>query len=307
MFKRAKFKDFDHTAKGLIFMLASVFLIAVMNACAKFVSPTHNPIEVVFYRGLIGLILMLTWVVIKKEFHRFKTERPLTHIARALIGTCGMLLMFWAYTLLPMADVSALLLTSSLFVGILSGPLLGETLGRWRWGAILLGLIGAVIVASPTGQQFNILGLAAALCAAFSAACVSIFLRSLGKTESAFTATFYVALVGMITTGIYMIFKGHLPTTESIIPLIAIAITGTLSLLVKAKAYQYGEASMLAPCHYTSVIWALMLGFLMFDEIPTTTVLIGAAIIIISNLVIIWRENLPQNKKPSLTNIDDIG
>jgi drug/metabolite transporter (DMT)-like permease len=196
---------------------------------------------------------------------------------------------------MPMADVSALLLTSSFFVAILSGPLLGEQLGKWRWGAILIGLFGAVIVASPTGQNFNMLGFIVAMIASFTVAFVSIFLRSLGKTETAFTTVFYFVLFGTLATGIYMIFNGSWPSIQSIWPLLATALASLSSLLLKTEAYKYGEASFMAPCHYTSVIWGAVLGFALFNDTPSVNVIIGSLIIIFANAFIIWRESLQKD------------
>lgn len=288
-------------------MLAAVALIGVMNASAKITSDNHSPIEIIFYRSAIGLIIIFIWLSLHKNMHRLKTEKPLLHISRALVGTTGMFFMYGAYALLPMADVSALLLTSSLFVGILSGPVLREKVGPWRWGAIIIGLIGAVIVANPTGELFNARGVIAALLAALSGACVSIFLRSMGKTEEPITTTFYVALTGLALTSLYMIFNGHLPTKDSIIPLLILSFAGTLSLVFKARAYQLSEASLLSPCHYTSVLWALLFGFILFSDVPTPMVLLGSLIIILSNAIILWHEQGQKHKKAEIKKLDDLG
>jgi drug/metabolite transporter (DMT)-like permease len=195
-----------------------------------------------------------------------------------------------------MADASAILLTSSFFVAILSGPMLGEHIGPWRWGAIIIGLIGAVIVAQPSGNNFNLLGFAVAMCASFTVGTISIFLRSLGKTEHAITTVFYFTLFGTMATGIYMIFKGHAPSIYSLLPLIGTAICSLVSLLLKTEAYKYGEASSMAPCHYTSILWSTLLGILFFHDMPTMNVFIGSMIIIASNGFIIWREQINKNR-----------
>lgn len=299
---------FKHNAiKGIAYMMGAVLLISIMNAHAKIIAPHHNPIEIVFYRSIIGLILILLWLGIRKNLHILKTEKPMLHVSRALVGTAGMFFMFWAYALLPMTDVAALLLTSSLFVGILSGPVLKERVGIWRWSAIIIGLIGAVIVANPTGELFNLKGVGAALMAALSGACVSIFLRSMGKTEEPITTTFYVALTGIGLTSLYIIFKGQLlPSPETIIPLLILSLSGTLSLILKAKAYQLSEASLLSPCHYTSVLWALLFGFILFQDIPTPMVICGSLIIIASNIIIVWREHILKHQKSAVQKLDDM-
>lgn len=306
LFKKLRSITESKSTKGILYMLAAVALIGVMNASAKVTTNDHNPIEIIFYRSVIGLVIIFIWLSFHKNIHRLKTEKPLLHISRALVGTTGMFFMYWAYALLPMTDVSALLLTSSLFVGILSGPVLRENVGPWRWGAIIIGLIGAVIVANPTGELFNAKGVIAALLAALSGACVSIFLRSMGKTEEPITTTFYVALTGVGLTSLYMIFYGHRPTENSIIPLLILSLAGTLSLIFKARAYQLSEASLLSPCHYTSVLWALLFGFIIFSDVPTPMVLLGSFIIILSNAIIVWREHILKHQKSDVQKLDDI-
>ena len=201
-----KFNTLPPYLKAVFLMLSAVFLITLMNAFAKLASSYHDPIEVVFYRGLIGLCAITLWLSFTNNFHLLKTDRPRAHLGRSIIGTVSVSLVFWSYSLLPMADASAILLTSSFFVAILSGPMLGEHIGPWRWGAIIIGLIGAVIVAQPSGDHFNLLGFTVAMCASFTVGTISIFLRSLGKTEHAVTTVFYFTLFGTMAAGIYIIF-----------------------------------------------------------------------------------------------------
>lgn len=287
-----KFATLPPALKAVLLMLTAVFLISLMNAFAKLASDYHTPLEIVFYRGLFGLMAITIWMSITNNFHLLKTDRPRAHLGRSIIGTISVSLVFWSYSLLPMADASAILLTSSFFVAILSGPLLGERLGPWRWGAIIIGLIGAVIVAQPSGDHFNLLGFVVAMCASFTVGTISIFLRSLGKTEHAVTTVFYFTLFGTMATGVYMIFNGHVPSIYAIIPLIGTAICSLVSLLLKTEAYKYGEASSMAPCHYTSILWSTLLGVIFFGDMPTIYVLIGSIIIIASNGFIIWREQV---------------
>lgn len=297
MAKFLSFLDEHPTLKGLILMLTSVFLIAVMNACAKLASAYHDPIEVVFYRGVIGISIMLSWLVFTGDYHRLYTDRPLAHAGRSLIGTASVCCVFWAYSLLPMSNVTAILLTSSIHVAILSGPLLGERMGPWRWGAVIVGLCGALIVASPSGHDFNLTGTIVAFIASVTISIVTIFLRSMGKTEDAFTTVFYFSLVGTSLSGLYMIFNGHAPSIPALLPLLGTGLASIISLILKTEAYKYGEVNYLAPCQYTAVIWAALLGFLFFGDTPTSNVIIGSSIIVAANLLIMWRENIHKRRK----------
>ena len=282
--------------KAVSLMILAVFFISVMNACAKLSSDKHSIIEIVFYRGLISLICLTVWMVTRKDFHLLKTKRPLAHLGRSTIGTVGAAFVYWAYSLMPMGDVAVLLLTSSLFVTILSVPLLGETVGVWRWGAVVIGFIGAAFVGNPFTHHFSLYGFGVAMMAAFTVSMVYIFLSKLGRTESSFTTVFYFSLTSTIVSGLYVIFEGRLPDPDVYLPLIGTGVASLLSLLLKAEAYKFADASFLSPIDYMNLIWSIIFGFMIWGDLPTWSMMIGAALIIGSNILIIWREHIQRRK-----------
>jgi drug/metabolite transporter (DMT)-like permease len=277
-------------------MSLAVFFIAVMNACAKLASAHHGIVEIVFYRGLVSLVLLSGWIVATRRFALLKTRRPLAHLGRSSVGTVGVSCIFWAYSLMPMADVSVLLLTSSLFVTVLSVPLLGETVGKWRWGAVAVGFIGAAIVGNPTTSHFTLYGFSVAIFAAFMVSLVFIFLAKLGKTESAITTVYYFSLVSTLVSGVYMIFAGNWPDARAYLPLFGTGIASMLSLLLKAEAYRHAEASFLSPLDYMNLLWSILLGYMIWQDVPGTSMMAGAALIIGSNVAILWREHVHRKR-----------
>lgn len=281
-------------AVGLMFL--AVFFIAVMNACAKLSSDKHSIIEIVFYRGAVSMFFLTLWLVFTRKYELLKTKRPLAHFGRSVIGTIGVACVYWAYSLMPMGDVAVLLLTSSLFVTMLSVPLLGETVGAWRWGAVVIGFIGAGFVGNPFTHDFSLYGFSVALTAAFMVSLVFIFLSKLGKTESAFTTVFYFSLTSTLVSGVYMIFKGHAPDPAVYWPLLGTGVASLASLLLKTEAYKNADASFLSPLDYMNLLWSILFGFMFWGDLPTWTMLGGAALIIGSNALIIWREHVHKQK-----------
>lgn len=277
-------------------MTLAVFFIAVMNACAKLSSDKHSIIEIVFYRGAISIFLLALWLALTRRFELLKTKRPMAHLGRSTIGTIGVGCVYWAYSLMPMGDVAVLLLTSSLFVTILSVPLLGETVGPWRWSAVVIGFIGAVFVGNPFAHQFNLYAFSVCILAAFMVSLVFIFLSKLGKTESAFTTVFYFSLTSTLVSGVYMIFAGHMPDPKVYWPLFGTGIASLFSLLLKTEAYKHGEASFLSPLDYMNLLWSILFGYMFWGDFPTWSMLLGAALIIGSNILIIWREHVHKQK-----------
>jgi drug/metabolite transporter (DMT)-like permease len=283
----------DHPIKGIIMMAIAVFLIITMNMFAKMVGNTHTPVEIVFWRNFVALIIVLALMLKTRDISLFKTQRIKGHMVRSIGGTCGLIMVFWAYALMPMADVVAIMFTAGLMTTGLSAFILKEKVGVYRWGAVAFGFLGAFLTVLPSGNEWELKGVIVSLSAAFvGGALVSTMLRSLGKTEPALTTVFYFLTVGIIITLPYVLYAGHFPSYATLWPLIGCGVAGGISLIFKTEAFRYAEASLLSPVHYTSIIWATFMGWVAFGDLPTFNVLAGASIIILANLVIVWREHI---------------
>lgn len=281
-----------HHRAVLMFILAG-FLITVMNAFAREAAEAYHPIEIVFYRGLVALSLLTGYIIYTKHYDFYKTKRIKAHLGRALVGNFGVFTVFWAYKLLPMADVTVLLFSSPLIVTILSALFLGEKVGVYRWTAVLAGFVGVSIILSPTfdSTHFHDWSGIVPVLASISTALVAIFLRGLGKTEDAITTVFYFLLFGVLYSGIYVLYEGlnfHLQTADL---LVCVGVAAFIQLMLKTEAFRLAEASMLSPYSYLMLIWATLIGYFVWGEIPPITVYIGAAIIISANLLTISREH----------------
>ena len=270
--------------KGVVLILVATVGIVLMNTCAKMSSPAHGPIEMLFYRGLIALSLLIPYMVLTQPTSVFKTKRIKTHLYRAIVGNLAVGLVFWAYALLPMADATALLFAAPLFVTILSPIMLHENVDRHRWIAVIIGFGGILLVAKPSGEMLtnpaSLIALAAALCVAL----VNIALRNLGRTDNALTTVFYFILFGVLISGPYTIIYGSTPNLEFLPWIIGIGIFAAIQQVAKTTAYRFAEASLLAPYTYTSIVWATLIGWIIWREFPTLSVMTGTLVVIGSNL-----------------------
>ena len=277
---------------GIILIIIASALIIAMNAFAKSISNIYDPIETVFIRNFLALIIISAFLILTKKTHAFKTKRLKGQIGRAVAGTIGLALVFWGFSLMPMANMQALMLTGGIMTTALAPFILKESVGLYRWGAVLIGFIGALFVIQPIGGAFlgwtSLIGIMAAF---WGGTLIGFFLRSLGKTESAWTTVFYCLLIGSIITLPYCIWSGLSYHDDTILPIMGVAIAGGLSLLLKTQAYRYAEASLLSPITYFSLIWAILFGWIGFDDTPNKWVLVGGFLIISSNLFILYREN----------------
>lgn len=278
-------------AIGLI--IIATLGIVLMNTCAKLVSTDHNPVEMVFYRGLAALALLVPYMAVTRPASVFTTRRMGAHLYRALVGNLGVGFVFWAYTLLPMTDTTALLFAAPLFTTALSPLLLKERIDSARWLAVLVGFCGVLLIVRPSpallGQPAALIGLAAALMMAL----VDMALRNLGRTDDPLTTVFFFIVIGVLISGAYTLFWGSRPRLEHLGILAAMGLFTAIQQVAKTTAYRHAEASFLAPYTYTAIIWATMAGWLFWKDLPSLAVVLGTVVIIASNLFLIWRERAP--------------
>ncbi len=274
---------------GLFLYAAAIFTIVAMNSFAKLATETYHPFELVFYRNLAGLIVIGLFLFWKKDMVVLKTDRPKAHIVRGLVGTLSAFLVFSAHKYLPVADATALMYAAPLIITAFSGPLLKEKVGLYRWAAVIVGFAGVLIIVSPSGSG-SLIGYAYAFAAAFTIAGVSLALRDLGHTENPTTTVFYFLLTGVVVTGIFMPFIGSMPQIGTLWVLAGVCVAGVLQQFLKTKAFVIAPASTLSPLQFTGLVWGVLFGFLFFNDWPTAHVWIGGAVVIASNLFIVWRE-----------------
>jgi drug/metabolite transporter (DMT)-like permease len=198
-------------------------------------------------------------------------------------------LVFWAYSLMPMANTTALLFAAPLFVTALSPVLLKERVDAGRWIAVVLGFGGILLIARPSAgllaDPVSVVGLGGALCMAL----VDMALRNLGRSEHPLTTVFYFILGGVTLSAPYTLIYGHMPEGRLLPWIVGIGVFTAIQQLAKTAAFRFCEASFLAPYTYTSMVWATLIGWLLWKEIITLPVVLGSGVVVASNLFILKR------------------
>jgi drug/metabolite transporter (DMT)-like permease len=218
-------------------------------------------------------------------------SRPKIILMRAFVGTLNILLVFGAFSLLPMANATSLIFTSALFMPVLGIIFLGEKVGIYRASAILVGFIGVLIVAQPGASDgWNLLGVGLGLGAAIIAGTLGIMLRVLGQSEAPETVTFYFLQLGMLFLLPAMPFVATLPAWDEVPFIMGLGVSGFLMQITLTIAFKYAQAAIVAPCNYTQIVWATLLGWIVFSTIPSLHIMIGSAIIVVSSLIVFLRE-----------------
>jgi drug/metabolite transporter (DMT)-like permease len=281
----------EHIALGMWAAAGAFLMFTIMNVFAKYLSANHSVIEIAFYRNLVACVpfLMAIFIFGRREILVIQSK-PRAIALRAVLGTVTLITTFAAYSLMPMAETAVLLFTASLFVPVLGVAILGEKVGPYRWTAVLVGFVGVAIMVNPTGET-NTLGVALALCAALMQAFMSILLRHMSGHERPETITFYFFVIGTFVTGLALPFVATGPTLAEIPLFFGIGLTGAAAQWLYSTALKNTPLAVVAIFNYSSIVWAMLFGWLIWNDWPLPIVLAGSVVVIASNMLIIWREN----------------
>jgi drug/metabolite transporter (DMT)-like permease len=271
--------------------MGAFFMYSIMVVFAKMLSANHSVIEIAFYRNLIASLpfFVIVFAFGRRDILVIRTK-PTTVGLRAVLGTVSLVTTFAAYSLMPLADTAALLFTSSLFIPILGVLFLRESVGPYRWSAVTMGFIGVVIMLRPSGEMYT-LGVFVAMSAALMHAALQITLRYLGRYESPETVTFYFFSIGTVLTALAMPFVAVWPTMAEVPLLLGVGLSGALAQWLLSTALKNAPVAVVTVFNYSGIIWATLFGWMIWNEWPLPTVITGAAVVIASTIVMVWRES----------------
>lgn len=282
----------DNT-RGAVTLLVAAAGFSIMALLIKLAGSALPVTQVIFIRQLIILAIMAP--KLSKNFPAaVKTARPLLHLARVSAALVAMLFGFTAVINMPLADATAIGFAKSLFVTIFAIILLKESVGIRRWSATLLGFSGVIVMLQPGTEGFNLYGLYAAF-AAVAAGLVMVLLRIISRSDSPSCLMFYQGVGVAVALAVPAFIYWQTPTLAQWALILGIGITGYLSQLCNIYAYKFGEASLLAPLEYTRILYATLIGLLVFGDLPGINTLIGAAIVILASAYTLHRERQVNN------------
>lgn len=274
-------------------MLASAVGFTAMTTLIKFLGSDYPAALQTFYRQLAGVLLLLP--LIARDWRgAFRTTRPDIVIFRSSAGVLALIMSFYAYQKLPLADANALSFTRTLWLVPLAAVVLREPIGPRRIGAALVGFVGVLIMLRPgEGGLDAWLGWPqlCALGASFLFALTITGMKVMTRDHSPFVLLVYAAVLGLIFSIPPALFVWRWPTWPDLGLLAAMGVIGTFTQGAYIKGMEAGEAAVMAPIDYTRLVFAVILGFLLFHEVPRTATVVGAVIVVGSTLFISWREH----------------
>ena len=283
--------------RGIIFKVMSVCMFMGMASLVKAASADVPPGQAVFFRSFFALPIILGWLAIRHELRDgWKTKNPLGHFWRGLVGTSAMGLGFTGLGLLPLPEVTAIGYAAPLLVVVFAAMFLNEDVRAFRLSAVALGMVGVLIVLSPrlsVGASLNsseTLGAVVVLMGAVLAALAQVFVRKLVATESTAAIVFWFTITSSVMALFTLPWGWVVPPWQVALMLVMAGLLGGIGQILLTSSYRFADASLVAPFDYTSMILALLIGYFIFDEVPTGTMLVGAGIVIAAGVLIIWRE-----------------
>ena len=273
--------------------LVSVLLFAGMNTLIKLSEAGGASLgEILFFRQAGAAVLMVVVIVSGPGMRSVATTRLPAHILRAALGLSAMALTFTTILALPLAESTTIGFTMPIFATILGALVLREPTGWHRWGAVLMGFAGVLIVAQPGTGHFPLIGAITGLSAALLTASVSILLRQLSRSESTTTTVFWFSTLSLVPLAIVYAFVAQLHAPVIWLLLAGIGMFGGAAQLAMTGALRFGPVSVVVPMDYSSLLWATLSGWLVFGVLPDTWTWVGAPVIIASGLYIVWREHV---------------
>ncbi|NDR57704.1 DMT family transporter [Aliiruegeria sabulilitoris] len=286
-------------SRAILLKLGSVAVFVSMQSLIKATSGHIPPGEAVFFRSFFALPVILLWLHHDGGLaDGFRTSNPIGHLWRGLLGASGMGLSFAALGYLPLPEATAIFYAGPILVVIFAAMFLNEKVGIFRLSAVGAGMAGVLIILAPRlspGSDQDLahaeaLGAVLALMSAVFAALAQTLVRKLVATEKAGTIVLYFSLTASLLSLSTLAFGWVVPTPREAAFLVLAGLAGGVGQGMLTSAYRFGDASLIAPFDYASMLLAVAIGYMIFNEIPNLPTIVGAAIVVSAGIAIILRE-----------------
>ncbi|WP_027235844.1 DMT family transporter [Leisingera caerulea] len=285
--------------RPVLAVLLKVTAIALFTALSGIIKATSETVpagEAVFFRSFFAIPVIVAWLIARGELrHGLITKKPMFHVWRGLVGTSAMGMTFMGLALLPLPEVTAIGYATPIFTLILAALFLGETIRMVRISAVAIGLLGVLIMIWPRlGSDLEdgaILGVLLVVGATVARGFVQIHIRRMVQSEHTAAIVFYFSLTASGLALLTVPFGWVMPDGQTAALLVGAGLVGGVAQILVTSSYRFAPASMLAPYDYASMIFAIVIGYVWFNEWPTLVMLAGAALVIAGNVLVIWREH----------------
>jgi drug/metabolite transporter (DMT)-like permease len=288
-----------NVGKAILLKVVAALIFAIMAVLVRYLGEAYPVGEVVFFRSAFAILPVVVIYAWRRELEAaIRMGRPFGHAGRGLTAIGAMFCNFSALARLPVVDATAISFAAPFITVAMSALVLKERVRAYRWSAVIAGFAGVMVMLAPrldfggaaTALTSGAIGALCGVTGAFFNAASTVQTRHLTKSETTSSIVFYFSLICAIAGLCTLPFGWAMPTSSELAALIGTGICGGLGHIVLTESYRWAPASLVAPFDYTSMLWALVLGYLAFGELPTALTFLGAAIIVAAGLFVIWRE-----------------
>ena len=284
---------------GFFYMFISVCAFSLMDVLVKW-SDAYPVGQVLFFRGFCGIIPILFLIPKDRFLDFYKTTRPFLHFKRCLSGLIALVSIFIALRNLPLATVVSISFAAPIFTTIFSIFFLSEKVGFYRWLAILIGFIGIIVITEPGFDSLNVYYIYPIIfCLGLSY--VAIAIRQLSTTEPVWLISLNFSLAITVMSLFTIPLGWVMPEFVDLFLLCMIGFLGGFANLWLSQSFKLSEVSLVSPLKYLALVFGIIFGYLIWDEIPTIKTLLGALLVVFSSLIILRREIYYKKKIPSTT------
>jgi len=279
---------------ALFVRLLAAFALATMGMLVKLAGTRGaHLMELIFWRQLLTIMLLGGGLALTGNLALLKTRRLPAHARRAASGLFGMVFTYGAVLLLPLAEATTLGFTAPVFAVLIAIALFGERIGPYRWGAVLMGFAGVLVVMQPFSglhAGVTLFGVAVGLVAPFMVAVISFQLQDLNTTENPWSIVFWFAAMSMPVAALALpfVWTAHDPLTWALV--LAMGLVGAAAQMLLTTSLRFGSAAVILLMDYTALLWASYYGYAIFDRAAPASLWLGAPLIIAAGLLIAWRE-----------------
>jgi drug/metabolite transporter (DMT)-like permease len=294
----------NHVVRGIMFMIGATVMFAISNALSKWVVAIYPVGEVMFARSATSLVVCSAFMLPVTGWSVFATRRVRDHLARGLSQAVSQTFTVIAFSMMPLAGAIAINFSAPLFSGLISVVWLKERAGVARWGTLLAGFVGVLIVVRPGADSFQ-LGALFALANAVMYGSVTVAVRGMSKTESANTLLMWQMVSLAVLHSLLLVFGFRWPTLQHAGLFLLMGVTNAAAQYLWTKALHAAPATAVSPFYYFLLVWSLVIGFLVWGDVPTIGLIVGSAIVVASGLFLLYHEAKREAVSPAVVKTDD--
>jgi drug/metabolite transporter (DMT)-like permease len=293
-------KRVDNVVLGIAFMIGATVLFAGTTALAKWMAAIYPVGEVMFFRSFSSFVVYTAFVLPFTGFSVFATKRPRDHLARGISQSISQTFTVLAVSMMPLAGAVAINFSAPLWSALLSVLWLKERPGLARWMALLTGFVGVLIVTHPGTDTLQV-GALFALGNAIMYGSVTVAVRGMTATESTATLLMWQMVTMATLHTLLLLFGFAMPTPADAAMLILSGIANAIGQYLWTKALLLAPATAVSPFYYLMLVWALVIGYLVWGDVPTLALLVGSGIVVACGLFLLWHEAQRRQPAPTAT------